>query len=336
MKRLWLLLVPVAGWLIYGSIYTVDASEFAYVTQFGRKVSVHDGGKPDEAGLWVKLPWPIQAVQRIDRRLQTFDIPGAELLTRDAAGNTIDKTLTLDAYVSWRIAGSEGADRFVRTMGTIEAAQRLLGQRVASELGAAVPEMELEDLVSVEPGRVEKRRELLRSRLLSGGSPPLRETMLQENGIDVVDIRLRRAGYPTGVREAIFDRIRSERGRKASEYTSEGERLASDIRSEAERDVAKMKANADAEAKRLIAQAEAEADRIRNEIQRADPKFYSLLRKMEDYQRVLGDGKSTLLLSTHRELFDLLYDPPSASGEPDSRRTGRPSNAAPRVDKGKK
>src|SRR5262249_19321279 len=172
----------------------------------------------------------MRGVQRIDRRLQTFDIPGAELLTRDAAGDTIDKTLTLDAYVSWRIAGSDGADRFVRTLGTVEAAQRLLGQRVASELGAAGPEMELEDLGSGQPGRVEKRREVLRRRLREGGTPPLRKTMLEENGIEVVDIRLRRAGYPTTVREEIFSRIRSERGRKAAEYTSEGERLASDIR----------------------------------------------------------------------------------------------------------
>jgi membrane protease subunit HflC len=311
----WLLLLPVAAWLAYTSLYAVDATEFAYVTQFGRKVAVHDGGKPDEAGLWVKLPWPIQAVLRIDRRMQTFDIPGAELLTRDAAGDTIDKTLTLDAYVSWRIAGSDGADRFVRTLGTVEAAQRLLGQRVASELGAAVPEMELEDLVSVQPGRVEKRRELLRMRLLEGGTPPLRKTMLEDNGIEVVDIRLRRAGYPTGVRESIFERIRSERGRKAAEYTSEGERLASDIRSEAERDVAKMKADAEAEAKRLITQALSESDRIRNEAQRADPKFYAFLKKMEDYQAILGDNKSTLLLSTHRELFDLLYNPPTVPGE---------------------
>jgi membrane protease subunit HflC len=131
----------------------------------------------------------------------------------------------------------------------------------------------------------------------------------------VVDIRLRRTGYPTTVREEIFSRIRSERGRKAAEYTSEGERLASDIRSEAERDVAKMKADAEAEAKRLITQALSESDRIRNEAQRADPKFYAFLKKMEDYQAILGDNKSTLLLSTHRELFDLLYNPPTVPGE---------------------
>lgn len=307
----WLLLAtPLLAWLAYASLYTVDATEFVYVTQFGRKVAVHDGGEASEAGLWVKLPWPIQAVQRLDRRLQTFDLPPAEMLTRDAAGQTTDKTLTLDAYISWRIAGSEGADRFVRTLGTLEAAQRLLAQRVNSELGAAIAEMEQEDLISTEAGRVERRREVLRTRLLEGGSPPLRETVLREHGIEVVDIRLRRSGYPSSVRDAIYARIRSERSRKAAEYTSEGERLGKDIRSAAEAEVTRMRADADAKAKRLIAEADTEADRIRNEAQAADPAFYALLRKLEDYQRILGDGKSTLLLSTHRELFDLLYAPP--------------------------
>jgi membrane protease subunit HflC len=308
----WLLLVsPVLLWLLSTSIYTVDATEFVYLTQFGRMVAIHDGGEASEAGLWFKLPWPIQAVQRLDRRLQTFDLPPAEMLTRDATGLTTDKTLTLDAYISWRIAGSEGADRFVRTLGSLEAAQKLLAQRVNSELGAAIAEMEQEDLISTSPGRVERQREALRRRLLEGGSPPLRQSVLQQHGIEVVDIRLRRLGYPSSVRDAIYARIRSERARKAAEYTSEGERLGKDIRSAAEAEVTRMRADAEAKAKRLLAEAEAEADRIRNEAQAADPSFYALLRKLEDYQRILGDGKSTLLLSTHRELFDLLFAPPT-------------------------
>lgn len=305
-----LLLIPLAAWLTYGSLYAVDAAEYVYVTQFGAHVRTHDGGNPDEAGLHVKLPWPIQSVQRLDRRLQAFDLPGAELLTRDPQGNMIDKTLTIDAYVCWRIDGSAGADRFVRTVGSIDGAQRLLGQRITSELGAAIAEMELEDLVSTQPGRVDEQRERLRKRLLEEGSPSLKQMALDEYGVEVVDVRLRRANHPAGVREAIFDRIRSERGKKATEYTSEGERLASNIRSAAEAEVTKLKADAEAKAQALRSAAEAEADRIRNEAARLDPKFYAFLRKMEDYQRILGDGKSTLLLSTHRELFDLLYDPP--------------------------
>jgi membrane protease subunit HflC len=310
----WFLTIPAMLIVLYSSVFTVDASEYAYLTQFGRRVAIFDGSNDSDAGLHFKWPWPVQAVQRLDRRLQSFDQPGQELLTRDPEGKTIDKTLTIDVYVCWQIADANGADLFVRTVGSVEGAQLILGQRIASELGAAIAEMELDDLISTDPEKVDRMRELLRKRLLDGGSPALRTTAHDSYGIDVVDIRLRRSNHPVAVREAIFDRIRSERAKKAADYQSEGERLAADIRSASEREVAEMKSNAEAKAIELRGQADAEADRIRNEAQRADPAFYAFLKKLEDYQRILGDGKTMLLLSTHRELFDLLYDPP----KPDS------------------
>jgi membrane protease subunit HflC len=176
--------------------------------------------------------------------LQAFDLPGAELLTRDAQGNTIDKTLTIDAYVLWRIKGPEGADTFIRTVGSVSGAQLILGQRIASELGAAIARMELDDLVSTEAGKVDRQREALRQRLLVEGSPSLQRSALDSYGIEVVDIRLRRSSHPSAVREAIFDRIRSERAKKVAEYQSEGKRLADDIRSRSEREVAQLKADA--------------------------------------------------------------------------------------------
>lgn len=306
----WLLLVPVLLGLAYGSFFTVDAVDYVYLTQFGRRVAVFDGGQDDEAGLHFKWPWPVQSVQRLDRRLQAFDLPGAELLTHDPRGKTIDKTLTIDAYVLWRIAGKDGADRFVRTIGSVAGAEQILGQRVASELGAAIAQMELDDLVSTDAGKVDERREKLRERLLDGGSPSLRQTALESYGIEVIDIRVRRSNHPAAVREAIFDRIRSERAKKVADYQSEGERLAADIRSKSEREVAEMKAEAEGRAIELRGEADAAADRIRGETQKLDLRFYTFLRKLEDYQRILGDGKTTLLLSTHREIFDLLYEPP--------------------------
>src|SRR5262249_20896268 len=141
----WLLILPVLAWLAGTSLFTVDATEYAYLTQFGRRIEIFDGGNPEQAGLHGKWPWPIQAVQRLARRLQESDLPEAELLTRDPKGNTIDKTLTIDAYVCWRIDGREGADRFVRSVGSIDSGQLILGQRIASELGAAVAELEQDD-----------------------------------------------------------------------------------------------------------------------------------------------------------------------------------------------
>src|SRR5438270_10155727 len=95
---LFLLLAAVLAAVVGGlSVFTVDRTEFVYLTQFGRHVRTYDGARDDEAGLHFRLPWPIESVQRIDRRLQYFDLPGAELLTRDPKKNTIDKTLNMDA-----------------------------------------------------------------------------------------------------------------------------------------------------------------------------------------------------------------------------------------------
>src|SRR5262249_38269178 len=154
-----------------------------------------------------------------DHRLQVFDLAGAELLTHDPKSQTIDKTLTISAYVCWRIADTEGVDRFIRTVGAADRAEVILGQRINSRLGGEVGNMKLDDLISVAPGKeVEERMEKLNRRLLErdnpdegnpGGGPSLKEKIRRNYGIDIVDIRLRRFNYPAQVREAIFDRIRS-------------------------------------------------------------------------------------------------------------------------------
>src|SRR5262245_12061612 len=234
-----LLILLAAGVAVVArmTLFTVDRSEFVYVTQFGRPVATYDGEDDSDAGLHLKWPWPVQEVQRLDRRLQSFDLPGAELLTHDPRGNTIDKTLTLDAYVCWRIADKAGVDRFVRTVGTPDRAKTILGQRISSEMGAAVGRMELDDLISAEPGKVDRQREALRERLLHGGSDgaDLRERARADYGIEIVDIRLRRSSYPPAVRDAIFQRIRSERNKKVADYESDGKKQAADITSAANR-----------------------------------------------------------------------------------------------------
>jgi membrane protease subunit HflC len=192
-----------------------------------------------------------------------------------------------------------------------------LAQRINSELGAAIGTMELDDLVSIEEGKVEKQREILRTKLLlepgRANGKSLQESASADYGIEVVDIRLRRANHPPAVRQAIFDRIISERDKKAAQYQSEGERKAADIRSAGEKKVAQLRASSEAESIRMKGQAEAQSDRLRSQAQSRDPQFYTFLKKLEEYQRILGDNKTVLLLGTHRELFDLLFSPPQGS-----------------------
>lgn len=294
------------------SVYTVDRAEYVYVTQFGQHRATFDGAT--DGGLHVKLPWPVQSVQRLDSRLQTFDLPETELLTHDATGQTIDKTITVVAYVCWRIADKESVDWFIRRVGQPERARSILGERLRSQLGAAMGRMKMDDLFSTDPGKVERNLEMLRQRLLNGRegteSGSLKESARKDYGIDLVDIRLRRTNHPEAVRQAIFTRIRSEREKKAADYESEGRKLAQDITSAAERKASEIRAEARAEEKRLKGQADAEADYIRNQAHSKDVEFYAFLKKLEEYQRILGDNKSMLLLSTHRDLFDLLFQPP--------------------------
>ncbi|MFO0929784.1 MAG: SPFH domain-containing protein [Gemmataceae bacterium] len=313
----WLLLVPLLAWLAWTGAVHRRRRGIRLLTQFGRRVAVFDGGDPTQAGLHVKLPWPVQAVQSARPAAAVVRPRRAPSVHPRSASAATPSTRRRRSTPMCAGGSPErtGADRFVRTLGSVESAQLILGQRVASELGAAIAELELDDLVSTEASRVDEQRQRLRQRLLDGGTPSLRQ-VLDDYGIEVVDVRLRRTSHPLAVRDAIFDRIRSERAKKAADYQSEGERLAADIRSASEREVAQLKADAEARAIELRGSADAEADRIRNQAQRADPAFYAFLKKLEDYGRILGDGKSTLLLSTHRELFDLLYQPPAATAPP--------------------
>ncbi len=321
MRWRFFLVLGVAGLALLARLclFAVDRTEFVYLTRFGRHVDTFDGADPEQAGLHLKWPWPIQSVQALDRRLQFFDLPGTELLTRDPQRNTIDKTLTIDAYVCWRIADRESVDRFLRSVGTPAGAQAILGQRINSQLGAVIGQMELDQLISTDAGKVADAREDLRKKLLTvsnNGEPSLADAAEAEYGIKVVDVRLRRFNHPPAVREAIFERIRSERQKKVADYLSEGERQAADVKSAGERRVSELKSQAEAEALRLRGKAEAEADRIRNEAARQDPQFYAFLKKLEDYRRILGDNKSVLLLSTHREMFDALFNPPAPGKAP--------------------
>jgi len=308
----WIVGVLIVLAVARSSLFAVDAGEFVYRTQFGAHVATYDGRDPNDAGLHWKWPWPIESVQRIDRRLQYLDLPGAELLTRDRERGGTDQTIALDSFVCWRIATREDVDRFIRKVGTVAGAQALLDRDINNELGAAIGRMELADLISTEPGRVDRERDRLRQQLLdqpSAGGPGFRDRARSDYGIEIVDIRLRRSNHPSSVRPAIFERIISERDRKAAEYESRGERLAAGIRSATELEVGKMKADAEGRAIEARGKADAAADRILNETQMTRPEFYAFLKELEDLQRLLATGKTVLLLSTKR--FRTLTDPPT-------------------------
>lgn len=294
--------------------YTVDAAEYAYVTVLGEHRETYDGADQQHgAGLKFGWPWPIRQTQRFDRRLQQFDLPEFEQLTHDPKGNTIDKILLIEAYVCWKIADRDAVDRFVKRIGSADRARAILEKRINGQLGAAIGQMRMEDLVNdekIDPisrrTRVDEAVDDLRKNLLDA----LREPIRDEYGIELVDLRLRRFNHPPSVRDSIFERIRSERNKKVGDHESDGKLKASNIASKADEQVRKMLSEARAEEERIKTSADTEAMKIRNQAYSQDPQFYAFLKQMEKMQSILGDGKAVLLLSTHRQMFESLFQPP--------------------------
>jgi membrane protease subunit HflC len=344
------LILVVLLLLLWGrtAFYAVDQAEYAFVTRFGERMVVHDGA--DAAGLHIKAPWPIDTVQRIDRRVQSFDLPAVESLTRDPANRTVDKTLAVDAYATWKVPTSEAADLFFRTVRTPEQARKILGPLVNSRLAAVISTLPIDDLIgvadvesglaavtglpavlpsdvlfrSVDMKVIDDRAERVRRRLLgeeglSGGIASsvenVRARALGEYGIEIVDIRIRRFSYPEAVRGSIAERIRSERAKKVADYESEGRKKAADITTDADR--AARTVEADARAKRTVIEGEANADaaRIRASAYAKDREFYLFLESVRAFQSAIADTRDVLLLSTKHPLLAPLAGPPKPNGQ---------------------
>lgn len=314
MKRFLVFLLPLVliGWGLT-ALYPVDYAEYAYVTRFGKPVAVIDGGT--DAGLHFKLPWPIDSVSRIDRRVQSFDLPAVESLTRDPKKNTIDKTLTVDAFVTWRVPDAAAADQFVRATGSPEQVKKLLAPQISGRLATVVGGMSLEELVSVpkaddpdaRQALADQRAAAFEEKLLADGFVA---KVREQYGIEIVTLRLRRLTFPEAVRGSIYERIRAERLIKVAEYENEGRREASRITAEAEQKRREIEATAKAEKQRIEGEADVKADQLRNEAHAKDPEFYAFLQRLKAMQAVLADSRDVLLLSLNHDLFRLLKEPP--------------------------
>lgn len=314
MKRLFLLLLPLlsVGWGVT-ALHAVDYAEFAYVTRFGRPVAVIDGGT--DAGLHFKLPWPIDGVTRIDRRVQSFDLPAVESLTRDPKKNTIDKTLTVDAFITWRVPDPTAADQFVRAVGNPDQVRKLLAPQISGRLATVVGGMALDELVSVPAAEdPTARQQLADQRAAAFEEKLLADEFVQkvrtEYGVEIITLRLRRITFPEAVRTSIYERIRAERLIKVAEYENEGRREASRIQAEADQKRREIEATARAEKQRIEGEADVKADQLRNEAHSKDPEFYAFLQRLKAMQQVLADSRDVLLLSLNHELFQLLKESP--------------------------
>jgi len=279
MKNIVLIVLAVVVVLfLWFSIYTIDETEQAIILEFGKPM----GETISSSGLHFKLPW--RSVIKFEDRILEYDVEPQVVITLDK------KKLEVDNYARWRIGDPL---LFYRSVRTLNGALSRIDPIVYSELRVELGKHELSEIV-------DKRR----VKIMETVSIETQKK-LAEYGIDIIDVRIKRADLSKENERAVFDRMRAERLRIAKQYRSEGEEEALKIRAETDKKKTIILADAYKESKILQGEGDAKAVEIYAEAFQSDPKFYEFIRTLEAYEKVV-DNKTTLILSTDSELFELL------------------------------
>ncbi len=282
-----LILIAVALIVSNQTFFNVNETEQVVITQFGEyKRTIQ------QPGLAFKLPF-LQTVNRFDRRNLVSDAPQAEYLTQDK------KRLVADPITRWRISDPL---LFYKTVRDESGARARLDDLVFSELRREVASHTFAAVIGAK-----------REPIMEAVAATAREKA-REFGIEVVDVRIKRADLPREVQASVFARMQAEREREAKRYRSEGEEEAAKLRAETDKDRTIILATAEQQAQKLRGEGDATATKIYAEAYGKDPEFYTFLRSLHAYEQFLGK-RTTLFLSTDSDLFRYLGSP-TAGGTP--------------------
>jgi membrane protease subunit HflC len=279
-------LAVVAIIIGYGSLFSVYQTRQALVVRLGQPVRV-----VTEPGLHVK--WPlIDSVISIDNRILDLEAPAQEVIASD------QKRLVVDAFARYRI---NDPLRFYQTVSSIEGANSRLATLLVSSLRRVLGEANFIEVVRDE-------RPLLTQRM--------REQVDREAaafGIDVVDVRIRRADLPEQNSQAVYQRMQTERQREAAEFRAQGNQRSQEIRARADRDYTVLIADAQSRAEQIRGEGDAERNRIFAEAFGRDADFFAFYRSMQALEAGLKHNDTRMLLKPDSEFFRYFVDP---SGKP--------------------
>jgi len=264
--------------------FQVEATEAAVVTQFGQPVNVITS-----PGLYTKLPDPLQSVVHINTQVQVYNLPQTEFLTANR------NNIVLEAYATWQVTD---ALLFLQTVRDPVSAEIRLADIIASELGTALGQVELGQLVSVDTEQI--RLPDMLATVTQGAA-----SRAAAFGFTVTDVRLRQLTFPQANLTSVFQRMRAEREAIARQFRSEGTEQAAQIRAGAEAERSQILADADQEAAEISGQADAEAIAIYAAAYGQDPELYRFLRTLEAYETFI-DENTTLILPSDSELLSYL------------------------------
>jgi len=270
----------------YSTFFTVDQTAQAIVLRLGNPIRVID-----EPGLRVKMPF-VDDVVEFDRRVLDFDPPQEEVIAADT------KRLVVDAYARFRIDNALQFFKRVRTEGT---ARAQLAAMISGSLRRVIGNVDLAAVVS------DKRADIMRQ---------IRDEVnaqAKDLGIDVIDVRIRRADLPEGNSQAIYDRMKSERQREAKQFRAQGAQQAQEIRANADRQRIEILAEAQKQAQILRGQGDSDSIRISADAFGKDKDFFAFYRSLQAYREALSGQDTTFVLSPDSEFFRYFGSAPHAA-----------------------
>ncbi|MHB0871038.1 MAG: protease modulator HflC [Chloroflexota bacterium] len=270
------------------SFFIISETNQAIVTRLGEYQFT-----AQQPGIYTKLPF-VHTVHYVDRRLLSSDALAQEYLTLDK------KRLRVDHVTRWRIVDPL---RYFVTVGTVAGARARLDDVVFSEMRR--------ELASHPFGQViAERREQIMATVAKNAAQQAKSF-----GIQIEDVRIKRADLPAEVQQSVFERMKAERSREANRYRAEGEEQSAQIRAGADRERAVLLADAYEESQRIRGNGEGEAIAIYAQSLQQDPEFYAFTRRLESYSKILRAG-DTLVLLSDSDLFTYLTRSTRSAGAP--------------------
>ena len=267
----------VIGFIGINAMFTMNERQQGLVLQFGEPKRVIKS-----SGLHFKFP-VIQNTIKYDKRILEYDLPIEEVIAVDK------KRMLIDSFTRFKIVDPL---EFYKTVGTESNVRNRLNSNVISSLRRVVGRVKLDELLS------EERSKIMEDIKLEVNNEASRF------GIEIVDVRIRRADLPEANSQAIYERMISERVREAKEFRAKGSETAQKIRAEADKEKTVILAEASKKGEILRGQGESEAVNVYANAFKKDPDFYSFYRSMQAYGNVLGEDGTTMILSPDSQFLE--------------------------------
>ena len=268
----------------YLSAYVVRQTEQAIVLEFGRPI---EDGVITKPGLNWKIPIA-QTVDYFDKRILDLDTSPQEVIASD------QKRLVVDAFARFRI---KDPLQFYKTVRSEETARVRLGTFLDAGIRRALGSATFQDVVR------DKREELMRTITIQVNEEA------KDLGIEVVDVRIKRADLPEENSEAIYNRMQTERQQEAAEFRAEGSAAANRIRARADRERTVILAEANKKSEQVRGDGDAERNKIFAEAFNKDADFFAFYRSMQAYEAGLKSSDTRLVISPNSEFFRYFGNP---------------------------